>query len=96
MVSPQLLPQRRRQLPQLVAGAAQVHGDARLEHVAQLDEEDALLVTAQRTSAMSAGVGNSVGLLSPLSPRKRAASYDKIILDSSPPERAVLGVGQGK
>eukprot|EP00964_Phaeocystis_antarctica_P108737 scaffold73267_cov67-Phaeocystis_antarctica.AAC.3 len=47
MVSPQLLQQRLRRRPQLVAGAAQGHGEARLEHVAQLGEEDALLVTAQ-------------------------------------------------
>ena len=43
-----LLPQRRRQKrPQLAAGAAEVHGAARLERVAQLAEDDALLVTAQ-------------------------------------------------
>eukprot|EP00964_Phaeocystis_antarctica_P107660 scaffold72338_cov51-Phaeocystis_antarctica.AAC.3 len=48
VISPQLLQQRLRRRPQLIADAAQVHGSARLEHVAQLDEEDALLVTAQR------------------------------------------------
>eukprot|EP00964_Phaeocystis_antarctica_P087112 scaffold55232_cov63-Phaeocystis_antarctica.AAC.5 len=48
MISPQLRQQRLRQLPQLMAGTAQVHGGARLEHVAQLCEEDALLVAAQR------------------------------------------------
>eukprot|EP00964_Phaeocystis_antarctica_P116416 scaffold80357_cov63-Phaeocystis_antarctica.AAC.3 len=48
VVSPQLRQQRLRRRPQLIAGAAQVHGGARLEHVAQLGEEDALLVTAQR------------------------------------------------
>eukprot|EP00964_Phaeocystis_antarctica_P133115 scaffold97287_cov48-Phaeocystis_antarctica.AAC.3 len=40
MISPQLLQQRLR--------TAQEHGAARLELVAQLGEEDALLVTAQR------------------------------------------------
>eukprot|EP00964_Phaeocystis_antarctica_P054190 scaffold31834_cov71-Phaeocystis_antarctica.AAC.1 len=48
MISPQLLQQRLRRRPQLIANAAQGYGDAGLEHVAQLDEEDALLVTAQR------------------------------------------------
>eukprot|EP00964_Phaeocystis_antarctica_P108397 scaffold73003_cov64-Phaeocystis_antarctica.AAC.3 len=48
MISPQLRQQRLRQPPQLIAGTAQVHGEARLEHVAQLADEDALLVTAQR------------------------------------------------
>eukprot|EP00964_Phaeocystis_antarctica_P152284 scaffold120117_cov59-Phaeocystis_antarctica.AAC.2 len=48
VISPQLLPQRRRQQrPQLAAGAAEVKGEARLERVAQLAEDDALLVTAQ-------------------------------------------------
>eukprot|EP00964_Phaeocystis_antarctica_P116359 scaffold80296_cov48-Phaeocystis_antarctica.AAC.3 len=48
VISPQLLPQRRRQKrPQLAAGAAEVHGEARLERVAQLAEDDALLVTAE-------------------------------------------------
>ena len=48
VVSLQLLARRLRQLPQLAAGAAEGHGDARVEHVAQLDEDDALLVAAQR------------------------------------------------
>ena len=48
VVSLQLLARRLRQLPQLAAGAADGHGDARIEHVAQLDEDDALLVAAQR------------------------------------------------
>ena len=48
VISPQLLPRRLRQRPQFVAGAAEGHGDARVEHVAQLAEDDALLVTAQR------------------------------------------------
>eukprot|EP00964_Phaeocystis_antarctica_P124924 scaffold88567_cov61-Phaeocystis_antarctica.AAC.6 len=47
MISPQLRQQRLRRRPQLIAGAAQVHGEARIEHVPQLGEEDALLVTAQ-------------------------------------------------
>eukprot|EP00964_Phaeocystis_antarctica_P160322 scaffold131851_cov75-Phaeocystis_antarctica.AAC.1 len=63
MISPQLLPQHRCQKrPQLAAGAAEVHGAARLECVAQLAEDDALLVTAQlrqrhrrRSSARGAG-----------------------------------------
>eukprot|EP00964_Phaeocystis_antarctica_P113379 scaffold77420_cov63-Phaeocystis_antarctica.AAC.4 len=47
VVGPQLLPKRLRQRPQPVAGAAEVHGAARIEHVAQLDEDVALLVLAQ-------------------------------------------------
>jgi hypothetical protein len=43
-----------RQRPQLAAGAAEGHGDARVEHVAQLAEDDALLVTAQAASAIAA------------------------------------------
>jgi len=46
VVSPQLLPHCRRQKRlQLGAGAAEVHGEARLERVAQLAEGDALLVS---------------------------------------------------
>eukprot|EP00964_Phaeocystis_antarctica_P126479 scaffold90162_cov56-Phaeocystis_antarctica.AAC.7 len=45
--SPQLLQKRLCRLPQLLAGDAEVHGDARLEHVAQLGEDAAVLVTAQ-------------------------------------------------
>jgi hypothetical protein len=48
VISPQLLPRRLRHRPQLAAGAAEGHGDARIERVAQLAEDDALLVTAQR------------------------------------------------
>eukprot|EP00964_Phaeocystis_antarctica_P157586 scaffold127862_cov75-Phaeocystis_antarctica.AAC.2 len=48
MISSKLRQQRLRWLPQLIAGAAHGHGEARLEHVAQLGEEDALLVAAQR------------------------------------------------
>ena len=44
----QLLPRRLSRRPQLAAGAAEGHGDARVEHVAQLAEDYALLVTAQR------------------------------------------------
>eukprot|EP00964_Phaeocystis_antarctica_P141597 scaffold106656_cov64-Phaeocystis_antarctica.AAC.2 len=47
MISLQLLQQRQRRLPQPAAGAAEGHGDARIEHVAQLGEYDALLVLAQ-------------------------------------------------
>eukprot|EP00964_Phaeocystis_antarctica_P065350 scaffold39418_cov50-Phaeocystis_antarctica.AAC.3 len=47
VISPQLLQQRLRQRPQLAAGAAEGHGDAWIERVAQLAEDDALLVTAQ-------------------------------------------------
>ena len=43
----QLLPKRLRRRPQLAAGAAEVHGDARIERVAELEEDDACLVTAQ-------------------------------------------------
>ena len=38
---------RARRRAQLVADAGQGHGDARVVHVAQLHEEDALLVAAQ-------------------------------------------------
>eukprot|EP00964_Phaeocystis_antarctica_P100152 scaffold65836_cov54-Phaeocystis_antarctica.AAC.3 len=47
VTSPQLLQKRLRQRPQLAVGAAKGHGDAWIEHVAQLAEDDALLVTAQ-------------------------------------------------
>ena len=48
MISPQLLQQRRRQKqPQLAVSAAEVHDEARLERVAQLAEDDALLVGAE-------------------------------------------------
>ena len=40
VISPQLLPKRLRRLPQLIGDAAEVHGDARIEHVAQLGEDD--------------------------------------------------------
>eukprot|EP00964_Phaeocystis_antarctica_P073818 scaffold45346_cov61-Phaeocystis_antarctica.AAC.5 len=39
---------RRSQRPQLAAGAAEGHGGTWIERVAQLAEDDALLVTAQR------------------------------------------------
>jgi hypothetical protein len=42
-ISPQLLPPLLRRRPQLFAGTAQGHGEARIEHVAQLGEGDALL-----------------------------------------------------
>ena len=42
-----LLQRYPRRRPQLVADAGQGHGDARVERIAQLDEEDALLVAAQ-------------------------------------------------
>ena len=48
VASLQLLQRYPRRRPQLVADAGQGHGDARVEHVAQLHEEDALLVAAQR------------------------------------------------
>jgi hypothetical protein len=48
VISPQLLLRgRRQQRPQLFAGAAEVHDEARLERVAQLAQDDALLVAAQ-------------------------------------------------
>ena len=48
VISPQLLPQRRRQKHlQLATGAAEVHGEARLERVQQLAEDDAVLVGAE-------------------------------------------------
>ena len=47
MISPKLLQLRLRRLTQLVADAVEGHGDARIEHVAQLAEDDAVLVTAQ-------------------------------------------------
>ena len=64
MISPQLRQQRLRQHPQPVANAAEVHGEAGLEHVPQLGEEDALLVTAQRCEShrgARAGGGNGGG-----------------------------------
>eukprot|EP00964_Phaeocystis_antarctica_P080912 scaffold50551_cov57-Phaeocystis_antarctica.AAC.3 len=48
IISPQLLPQRQRRRPQAAASAAEVHGDAGRERVAQLKEDDALLVLAER------------------------------------------------
>ena len=39
VVGLQLLARRLRQLPQFAAGAAEGDGDARVEHVAQLDED---------------------------------------------------------
>ena len=62
----QLLPWRLRQLQQLAVDAAEGHGDARVERVAQLDEDDELLVTAQPASAIdfargTAGEGTSSG-----------------------------------
>ena len=47
MVDPQLLSKRLRRLPQLAADAAQVHGDARVQHIAQLVEDDALRVLVE-------------------------------------------------
>ena len=47
VASLQLLQRRPRRRPQLVADAGQGDGEARVEHVAQLDEDDALLVAAQ-------------------------------------------------
>eukprot|EP00964_Phaeocystis_antarctica_P160407 scaffold131973_cov72-Phaeocystis_antarctica.AAC.2 len=47
VISLQLLQQRLRQRPQLAVGAAECHGNAWIELVAQLAEDDALLVTAQ-------------------------------------------------
>ena len=38
---------RRQQRPQLFVGAAEVHDEARLERVAQLAQDDALLVATQ-------------------------------------------------
>eukprot|EP00964_Phaeocystis_antarctica_P053247 scaffold31252_cov63-Phaeocystis_antarctica.AAC.2 len=63
VISPQLLLQLLRRRPQLMAGAAQGHGEARIEHVAQLGEEDALLVTAQPRfdSAIAARRVNALG-----------------------------------
>ena len=57
-----LLPQRLRRRQQLVADAAQGHGHARVEHVAQLAEDDALLVTAQlRQRHRARGWGTRTG-----------------------------------
>eukprot|EP00964_Phaeocystis_antarctica_P044382 scaffold25511_cov60-Phaeocystis_antarctica.AAC.3 len=47
MISLQLLPQSLRRLPQPEAGAAEVQGDPWVEHVAQMAEDDAHLVTAE-------------------------------------------------
>eukprot|EP00964_Phaeocystis_antarctica_P051196 scaffold29862_cov51-Phaeocystis_antarctica.AAC.1 len=57
MISPQLLQQRLRQLPQPAAGAAKVHGAARVERIAQLNEDDALLVLAQAHERHRGGGG---------------------------------------
>ena len=54
MISPQLRQQSLRRRPKLIAGAAQGHGGARLEHVAQLGEEDALLSPLSAASAIAA------------------------------------------
>jgi len=48
MVGPQLLAQRLRGRSQKGAYAAEIHGDARLERVAQLAEDDAHLVAAEQ------------------------------------------------
>ena len=61
VASLQLLPRRLRQLPQLVADAGEGHGDARVERVAQLDEEDALLVAAKRGQRHRAAGGRKRG-----------------------------------
>ena len=47
LLTPALRQQRLRRRPQLVAGAAEVYGEARLERVAQLAEDDAVLVGAE-------------------------------------------------
>jgi len=49
-----MLQQRLRRRPQLVADAAQGHGEERIEHVAQLGEDDALLVTLSFDNAIAA------------------------------------------
>ena len=66
VASLQLLQRYPRRRPQIVADAAQGHGDARVERVAQLHEEDALLVAAQRgqrhgdaRAALQAGRGQN-------------------------------------
>ena len=71
VISPQLLPQRRRQKHlQLATGAAEVHGEARLERVQQLAEDDAVLVGAELRQrhrgarARAVPRGNSVRLCS--------------------------------
>eukprot|EP00964_Phaeocystis_antarctica_P075145 scaffold46337_cov62-Phaeocystis_antarctica.AAC.2 len=51
---------RLRRLPQLVTGAAEVHGEARFEHVAQLDEDYARFVAAElRESHVSEAACNT-------------------------------------
>eukprot|EP00964_Phaeocystis_antarctica_P136680 scaffold101136_cov68-Phaeocystis_antarctica.AAC.2 len=47
VISPQLRQQCLRRHPQIAVDAAEGHGEARVKNVAQLGEEDALLVTAQ-------------------------------------------------
>eukprot|EP00964_Phaeocystis_antarctica_P045064 scaffold25924_cov66-Phaeocystis_antarctica.AAC.5 len=63
VISPQLLQQRLRRLPQLVANATQGHGDARIEHVAQLGEDDARLVTAQLRQRHRGAAGARGGVI---------------------------------
>eukprot|EP00964_Phaeocystis_antarctica_P009095 scaffold4934_cov63-Phaeocystis_antarctica.AAC.2 len=66
VISPQLLQQRLRQRPQLAVGAGVAHGDAWIERVAQLAEDDALLVTAQlrqRHRAARAAAARAIGVL---------------------------------
>ena len=63
MISLQLRQQRLRRRPQLIAGAAQGHGEARVEHVAQLDKDDALrrLNAASAIAARRGGGDKSFG-----------------------------------
>ena len=70
VVSLQLLQRYPRRRAQLVVDAAQGHGDARVEHVAQLHEDDSLHVAVQlgqsirpRFAALPLGAVGSRGIL---------------------------------
>eukprot|EP00964_Phaeocystis_antarctica_P023331 scaffold13058_cov72-Phaeocystis_antarctica.AAC.3 len=56
VLSPQLLPQRLRQLPQLMTGAAEVHGETWLERFAQLAEDVLTDLVGQVLKQRDAGV----------------------------------------
>ena len=59
MISLQLRQRRLRRRPQLVADAAQGHGAARVENVAQVAEEDALLVTTFESLSCSSAASTA-------------------------------------
>ena len=66
VISLQLL-LRLSQLPQLAAGAAEGHGGTRIEHVAQMVEDDALRVTVERRERHPASASRRARCVSLLS-----------------------------